>query len=177
MERRRLTNAHDDEEARQEPAKVDDAAAGRLHKVIVVGGAPAEPVGQRRDYVGRDDEQRQVVLEEGGRQDDEQEAYREDLDAPGVSSVVWVACACAGGWLAYKGQPDDGLDAGHGGWSGESRGRSLRRRRRAGARRGCVYVCRERVWVWAWVCVCVSRQLPAAGPSKARGWPGLALAA
>jgi hypothetical protein len=39
------TNTHDDKEAGQEPAKVDDAIAGTLHEVIAVRCAAAEPVG------------------------------------------------------------------------------------------------------------------------------------
>jgi hypothetical protein len=84
------TNTHDDEESGQETSKVDNTAAGRLHEVILVGGAPADPVGQRCDYVGRYHEQRKVVLEKGGRQDDEEEAYREDLVAPWVSLLRWA---------------------------------------------------------------------------------------
>jgi hypothetical protein len=48
-----LTNTHNDEESGQETSKVDNTAASRLHEVILVGGAPADPVGQRCDYVGR----------------------------------------------------------------------------------------------------------------------------
>ena len=40
---------------------------------------PADPIRHRCDYVGCDDEEGEVVFEEGGGEDDEQEADCEDL--------------------------------------------------------------------------------------------------
>ena len=74
-----LTNTHDHKEARQEPSKVDDTISGAFHKVIAVCCAAAEPVGQGRDYVGCDDEKREVVLEERGGENDKEESDRQDL--------------------------------------------------------------------------------------------------
>lgn len=89
-----LTHAHDDKEAGKEAADIEDGGAGALDKVVRVGAAAADPVGHGRDDVGGDDEQRKVRVEEGARQDDEQEAERE-----------------------HKRQGNDGLEAGgrHGG--------------------------------------------------------------
>lgn len=58
----RPTNAHHDEEAGQKAAKVDDAAAGALHEVVMVGGSAAYPVGQRGDDVGCSNKEREVIL-------------------------------------------------------------------------------------------------------------------
>lgn len=61
-----LTNTHYDEEARQEPSKINNTRSRALHKIIWVGRATAYPVRQGRDYIGCDDEQGEVVVEEGG---------------------------------------------------------------------------------------------------------------
>lgn len=68
------TDSHDDQEAGAEAAEVQDGAPGALDEVIRVGPAAADPVGQRREDVGADDEQGIVHLEERAREDDEQEA-------------------------------------------------------------------------------------------------------
>lgn len=58
---------------------------------------PADPIRHRCDYVGCDDEEGEVVFEEGGGEDDEQEADCEDLVIEkGVRVLVlggkwWVA--------------------------------------------------------------------------------------
>lgn len=56
------TNAHDNQEAGQEATEVDNGAARALHEVIWVGGAAAGPVWQRGNNVGRNDQQREVVV-------------------------------------------------------------------------------------------------------------------
>ena len=71
-----LTNAHDHKEARQEPPKVHHPAPRALHEVIGVGCAPADVVRKRCDYVGCDDQQREVLIKEGGAEDYEEKAYR-----------------------------------------------------------------------------------------------------
>lgn len=95
-----LTNAHDDKEAREKSPKIDHTAACRLHEVIAAGCPSAEPVGERRDDVGCDDEQGEEVAVEGGGQDDEEEAYRQNLCSARVSRFAWQdedARACAWG--------------------------------------------------------------------------------
>ena len=74
--------------------QVQDGGAGALDKVVGVGAAAADPVGDGRDDVRGDDEQRKVRVEEGAGEDDEQEAEGQD-----------------------KGQGNDGLEPGgrHGG--------------------------------------------------------------
>lgn len=74
-----LTNSHNDKEPRQEPPKVYYSTSRTLHEVIWIRCAPADPVRQGCDYIGCDDEQGKIVLEEGGAQDYEEEAYRKDL--------------------------------------------------------------------------------------------------
>lgn len=93
-ERRKRTHAHDDKEAGAEAAEVEDGGAGALDKVVGVGAAAADPVGDGGDDVGGDDEQGEVGMEEGAGQDDEEEAEGED-----------------------KGERNDGLEPGgrHGG--------------------------------------------------------------
>jgi hypothetical protein len=96
----RLTNAHDDKEGGAEAAEVEDGAAGALDKVIGVGAARGDPVGDGGEDVGGDDEEGVVVVPEGAGEDDEEESDGED-----------------------EGEGDDGLEAGgrHGG-----RGRTMR---------------------------------------------------
>ena len=65
-----LTNPHNHKEPRQEPSKVNHPRATALHEVIGIRGAPTDPVRQWRDHVGRNDEQGQVVVKEGGGEDD-----------------------------------------------------------------------------------------------------------
>lgn len=94
-------DSHDDKESGKESAKVDYSTPCALHEVILVRCAPADPVGQWCDYVSRYDEEGEVVVEQRRGEDDEQEAYREDL----VSAVsLWTASrsgalACAEGTL------------------------------------------------------------------------------
>lgn len=68
-------HAHDDEEARDEPAEVDDAVGRALRHEVVAGlEALADKVGQRRHDVGRYDEEGEVVAVQRGGEDDEEEA-------------------------------------------------------------------------------------------------------
>ena len=83
-----LTNTHDDEEASEEPAKVEHSTTCRLHEVIVARGPSAQPVGEWCDDVGRHDEQREEVAVEGGGEDDEEKAYCQDLPSAWVSGYV-----------------------------------------------------------------------------------------
>jgi hypothetical protein len=71
-------NAHDNKETGKEAAEIQDGGAGALYKVIGVGAAAADPVGNRGKDVGGDDKQRVVDLEEGAGEDDEEEADGED---------------------------------------------------------------------------------------------------
>lgn len=80
-----LTNSHDDHKPRQESPQLDNAAASTVHKVIAIAGFAAQPVGDRGEDVGRDNEEGEVVLEEGAGEDNEKEADGEDL--VGVSEV------------------------------------------------------------------------------------------
>ena len=77
--RRAHTNAHHNQEACTEPPKIHHGTSSTLHKVIGIGTSPAYPIRQGSDYIGRYDEQGQVAMEKGGGQDDEEEAYSEDL--------------------------------------------------------------------------------------------------
>ena len=77
--RRAHTDTHHNQEPRAKPPKVHHRTPSTLHKVIRVRTSPAYPIRQGSDYVGRYDEQGQVAVEEGGGQDDEEEAYGEDL--------------------------------------------------------------------------------------------------
>lgn len=58
----KLTYSHDHQESCAEASKIHHASARALNKVIGVGAPAADPVGQRRDHVGRDDQQRVVDL-------------------------------------------------------------------------------------------------------------------
>ena len=73
------THSHDHEESSQEPPQFHNAAASRVHKVIVRLRFAAYPVGHGRKHIGCDHEQGEEVVVEGGREDDEDEANSEDL--------------------------------------------------------------------------------------------------
>lgn len=75
----RHTHSHDHEEASQEPAQFHNAAASRVHKVIVRLRFAAYPVRHGRKHVRCDHEQGEEVVVEGGGEDDEDEADGENL--------------------------------------------------------------------------------------------------
>ena len=58
-----------DQEARREAAEVDDRVARRLHEVVRVGAAAADPVWEGGEDEGRDDDEGEEVVEEGGGED------------------------------------------------------------------------------------------------------------
>lgn len=64
----RLTDSHDDEEAGQEATEINNSRSGALHKIIRIGRTPAYPVWQGRDYVGCNNDEGEVVVKEGGRE-------------------------------------------------------------------------------------------------------------
>lgn len=74
-----LTYSHHDQEAGHKPSKFHDAIVPAIHEVILVLSFAAYPVRYRGDHVGADDEEGEVVLEQGGAEDDQEEAYGEDL--------------------------------------------------------------------------------------------------
>lgn len=76
--RERRTDSHDDKESREEAPEVQHGGAGALDEVVGVGAAAADPVGHGGEDVGGDDEEGQVLLEEGAGEDDEEEADGED---------------------------------------------------------------------------------------------------
>lgn len=104
------THSHNHEEPSQEPAQFHNAAASRVHEVIVCLRLAAYPVGHGRKHVGRDHEQGKEVVVEGGGQDYEDEADSEDLSQE-YQYIVFKGLYHDG---AYEGQDDDCLDAGHG---------------------------------------------------------------
>lgn len=73
-----LTNSHNHHETSAEAAEVQYGGAGTLTKVIRVGASRADPVGDRGQHVGSDDEKRVVDLPEGAGEDDEEESDGED---------------------------------------------------------------------------------------------------
>jgi hypothetical protein len=99
------TYSHNDEEARKKASEVDDAGAAAVHEVIVGGRPSAQPVGHGSEDICEDDEQGQIVLEEGGGEDDKEEADGENLGR------LAVAGASA---ETYEGEGDYGLEAGQG---------------------------------------------------------------
>ena len=75
----RRTHSHDHEESSQEPAQFHNAAAPRVHKVIVRLRFAAYPVRYGGKHVGCDHEQGEEVVVEGRGEDDEDKADGEDL--------------------------------------------------------------------------------------------------
>jgi hypothetical protein len=73
------THSHNHEESSQEPAQFHNAAASRVHKVIVRLRFAAYPIWHRRKHVGCDHEQGEEVVVEGGGENDEDKADSEDL--------------------------------------------------------------------------------------------------
>lgn len=134
-ERLQRTQAHHAQKARAEPAEVHHGAAGALDEVVRVGAAATYPVRQRRQHVRRDDQQRQILVEEGAGEDHEEEADGEDLlgvrawtSVGGFWNLVGgeVVFGEEGEWKdgeeqekekrkereAYEGEGDDGFEAG-----------------------------------------------------------------
>ena len=75
------THSHNHEESSQESAQFHDAAAPRVHKVIVRLGFAAYPVGHWREDVCCYDQESEEVVVEGGGEDNEDEADGKDLIA------------------------------------------------------------------------------------------------
>jgi len=73
------THSHDHEKSSQESAQFHNAAASRVHEVIVRLRFAAYPVRHRRKHVGCDHEQGEEVVVEGGGENNEDEADSEDL--------------------------------------------------------------------------------------------------
>lgn len=101
----RLTNSHDNEETSEESPKVEDSSSGALNKVVGVRTTTTNPVRDRGENIGGNDQKRQVDLEQSARQNDKKEANCED-----------------------EREGDDGLEAGgrhRGGWGARSGAREL----------------------------------------------------
>lgn len=75
----RQCNPHNHQKPRCESSKIDDGGSGGFHEIIGIGAAGADPVGEGSDDVGCHDEEGEIGVEEGGGEDDEEEAYGEDL--------------------------------------------------------------------------------------------------
>lgn len=75
----RQRDTHDHQKSRCESSEIDDSGSGRFHKIVGIGAAGADPVGEGSDDVGCHDEEGEVGVEEGGGEDDEEEAYCQDL--------------------------------------------------------------------------------------------------
>jgi hypothetical protein len=75
----KLTHSHNHEESSQEPAQFHNAAASRVHKVIICLCLAAYPVWHGRKHVGCDHEQGEEVVVEGGGEDNEDKSDGEDL--------------------------------------------------------------------------------------------------
>lgn len=68
------TNSHNDKEPSQKPPQLNHTATSRIHEVIVVLSFAAYPVGDGSEDVGGHDEEGEVVVVQGRREDDEDEA-------------------------------------------------------------------------------------------------------
>lgn len=87
----RLTNAHDNQEAGTKASKIYHRVSRALHEIIWVGASATYPVRYRREHIGRDDQQREEVVEQRGGQDDKEESNGENL---GYMSVHTFARDC-----------------------------------------------------------------------------------
>ena len=87
-EKRARTNTHNHQKPRTKFPKIHHGTSSTLHKIIGIRTSPTYPVRQRGDHVGRHDKQGQVAVEEGGGEDDEEEAYGEDLAKSVVIRVL-----------------------------------------------------------------------------------------
>ena len=81
------TNPHDHQKPGQEPPQLHHTAGPALHEVILALSFATQPIRYGSDHVGRYDEKGEEVLEEGGAEDDEEEADGEDLRIDMVSVV------------------------------------------------------------------------------------------
>lgn len=56
------TDSHHDEKPREEASKINHCIASALDEIIRIRASSAYPVGQWRNDIGRDDEQRKEVV-------------------------------------------------------------------------------------------------------------------
>lgn len=82
------TNSHNNQETRQESPKLHNAVAPRIHEIVIILRFAAYPVGHGSEDIGGHDEESEVAVEEGGGEDDEDEADGEDLRCRLVSEVT-----------------------------------------------------------------------------------------
>jgi hypothetical protein len=75
----RHTHPHNHKEPSQESSQFHNAAASRVHEIIVRLRFAAYPVGHGCEYVGCYDQEGEEVVVEGGGEDDEDKADGEDL--------------------------------------------------------------------------------------------------
>ncbi len=95
--RRAHTNTHHNQEPGTESPKIHHCTPGTLHEVIGIRTSSTYPIRQGSNHVGRYDEQGQVAVEEGGGENDEEEAYGEDLVGGGFA-VSWIIVVGAWVW-------------------------------------------------------------------------------
>jgi hypothetical protein len=77
--RRELTNSSEDQETRHKSPKVHRRVARAVHKVIWVRNSSTDPIGEWRNDIDGDDQQRPVLVPEGGGEDNEEESDCEHL--------------------------------------------------------------------------------------------------
>lgn len=74
MKSAQRTNSHHNQETCTEFPKIHNRVTPALDEIIWVGASSANPVWQRGEHEGRDDEEGVVFVEEGAGEDDEEEA-------------------------------------------------------------------------------------------------------
>jgi len=67
------TDSHNNQESCAEPPKINHGVAAVLHKIIWISAATTYPVRDGSKNIGRDNEESEVVVKEGCRENDEEE--------------------------------------------------------------------------------------------------------
>lgn len=75
-----LTNASQNQKSSHEPPKVHRRVARAVHEIIWVCTSCANPIGERRNDVNGDDQQRPVLMPECRGEDNEKETDCQDLE-------------------------------------------------------------------------------------------------
>lgn len=75
----KLTNSSEDQETSHKPPKVHRRVARAVHEIIWVRNSSTDPIGERRNDIDGDDQERPVLVPEGGGENNEEESNREHL--------------------------------------------------------------------------------------------------
>jgi hypothetical protein len=75
----KLTNSSENQETSHESSKVHRGVARAVHEIIWVRNSSTDPIGERRNDIDGDDQERPVLVPQGGGENNEEESDCEHL--------------------------------------------------------------------------------------------------